>query len=144
MIVTREDVRKKIVTALKAVMDTDFPAVRVQWPGSAPVDVSTDKSAYVNLKLIYMDGDDVGIGPDAPTRMMGTIQLECCYKEGDGQGLITVNNLLDAATRLFTSNDMMYPVRTYSTRQVSPPNGPREGWQEEGLVTPFWFDTSKR
>ena len=143
MKVDREEVRKALVAKVKALCDVDFPLLRVSWPGFAKVDVSQDKTPYMNVRLIYMDGDDVGIGPDVDLRNMGTIQLECCYKEGDLVGMVTVNNLIDKLLPLLSSNDSMYPVRTYPARQVTPPNGPESGWSEEGVVVPFWYDSSK-
>lgn len=143
MRVNREQVREKVVEAVVAALapiDADF---RVRWPGDGPADVSVNKSPYANVDLVYQDGVDVGLGPEADSRLLGTIVVEFCYKQGDAEGMRKVNTLIDYVMRALTSNDSMFPVRTYATRQVTPASGAQEGWNREGLVTPFWFDTSK-
>lgn len=145
MIVTREDIRVKVVSTIKAALEAEFPdiASRTRWPGFPRIDVTENKKPYMNVAIVYLDAEKAGIGKEAPTRNMGMIQLECCYKEGDREGLLTVNALIDRMQKLLGATDDMFPLRTYEARNVSPRNGPQEGWQEEGLVTPFWFDSSK-
>ena len=143
MKVTKEDVRKLIVEKVKLVIDTSFTDLRVCWPGFSPVDVSEDKSPYVNLRILYVDAESVGIGPDTDDRNYGVIQLECCYKEGDTTGMVTINNFIDAVAKELSDTDDMFPVRTYTSRPVTQASGPQAGWCEEGLSTPFWYDSSK-
>lgn len=143
MKVQREEIRQAVIGELKTIVEANDPTFRVKWPGFAAIDVSEDKTPYANVRIVYTDGMDVGLGPDADSRYLGTIVVELCYKEGDSEGMLRVNSLLDKLARGLTSNDNMFPLRTYAARQVTPPNGASQGWEEEGLVTPFWFDTSK-
>ena len=138
MIVTREMVRQKVVGLLRPTLETGF---RTRWPMFPEVDVSVDKTPYVNVDIVYADASQAGMGPEGKDRMYGTIVVEFNFKQGDIAAIPLVNNALDSVHRLLSRKDTMYPVRTGVTKQVSPSSFV-DGWDREGLVTPFWFDTS--
>lgn len=138
-----EDARQQLVDRLQPALDAAHGQVRVKWPGCPKVDFSVDKSLFINVDLIYDDGVPVGLGPQAPKRRIGNIVTEVNYKEGEPKDHILCNNIIDLLDSLLSDTDDMYPVRTYTAARVSPPNGVASGWTREGLVTPFFFDTSR-
>lgn len=138
MTVTREQVRQKIVAEVKTVVEAQD--LRFQAPGLPPVDVSNNKNLYVRLEIIYLDGTAVGLGVNVKDRLYGTILTEVNYKEGAHQDLVKANTFLDAMQVAISNQDIMYPVRTYSSRQHSPQEGYQSGWIREALITPFWYD----
>lgn len=143
MKVSREQVRKKVVeTVQSALLDGGF-TVRVRWPGYGPMDVSTNKSLYVSVTLVYDDGSPVGLGPDSQMRRYGNLVIEAHYKEGEIADHKKANDIIDWLSSAVSDTDNMFPLRTYTSRPVSPPNGEQQGWMREGLVTPFWYDTSR-
>ncbi len=117
--------------------------LRACYPGTQPVDISMDKSAYLNVDIIYMDGWAAGLGPYSKLRRTGTIVLEFNYKEGQAADYQLGNNIIDALSNAISDTDVMYPVRTFAGRPVSPTTGAQQGWKRESLVTPFWYDTSR-
>ena len=143
MKVSREDVRQTVVKTLTAALIRAGSKLRVRWPGFGLIDVSVNKEPYINVEIIYHDGVAVGLGPNADLRKLGTLVVEINFKEGEPKDLIIANNLLDELTTTLTSTDAMYPLRTNATSHVTPPIGVQQGWLREGLVTPFWFDTSR-
>lgn len=142
MKVTREDVRQKVVAHLQGILLPDWPESRLRWPLCAAIDTSVDKSPYINVDLVYQDGMSVGTGP-APQRRLGILVIEVNFKEGEPKDGIKANNVLDKLASAVTDTDAMSPLRTYASKFVSPKNGAESGWQREGLVTPFFYDTSR-
>ncbi len=139
MTVTREEVRKLIVTRVASVAEQQ--GMRLQAPGLARPDISTTKEPYVRLEIIYLDGFATGMGLASKDRMVGNILTEVNYKEGAYKDLVACNKFLDAMQALISNRDLMFPVRTYSSKQHSPQDGVASGWVREALLTPFWYDT---
>ena len=137
--VTREDARQALVRALQPALT----GVRVQYPNMPKVDISVDKTPYVTVHLIYIDGEATGIGSTANQRYSGSIVVQVHFKKHDPTTATTVNNLLDGIQSVISNTDIHKPLRTYGTKPKSG-ESEEEGWAVEGLVTPFWYDTSMR
>jgi len=143
--ITREDVRKAIVNKLKTIIPSN---VRVQWPGTAQIDVSKNKGLFLTVRLVYMDGMATDLGDSANNRLMGILEITFNFKEGNAADYITFNNLADTIQSFVSNTDRLKPLRTYTTRQETARRdfniqvrGSESGWITETLVTPFWYDT---
>lgn len=143
--VTREDARKVVVSKLNTVIPSN---VRVQWPGTAQIDVSTNKNLFLTVRLVYMDGSATELGDSANNRLIGILEITFNYKEGNAADYKTFNSLADTIQSLVSNTDRLKPLRTYATRQETPRRdfniqvrGSESGWITETLVTPFWYDT---
>lgn len=142
MKVSREQARQAVVKRIQTLLPVDWPEDRIRWPGQGPIDTAITKTPYINVDMVYNDGISVGMGP-SPQRRIGTLVVEVNFKEGEPKDLIKANNVLDAISFGITDTDAMKPVRTFASKFVSPKNGVESGWMREGLVTPFYFDTSR-
>ena len=143
--VTREDARKAVVSKLKTVIPSN---VRVQWPGTAQIDVSTNKNLFLTVRLVYMDGTATDLGSSANNRLIGILEITFNFKEGNAADYKIFNNLADTIQKLVSNTDELKPLRTYATRQETARRdfniqvrGSESGWITETLVTPFWYDT---
>lgn len=143
--ITREDVRKAVVSKLSTIIPSN---VRVQWPGTAQIDVSKNKDLFLTVRLVYMDGMATDLGDSANNRLMGVLEITFNFKEGNAADYITFNNLADTIQSFVSNTDRLKPLRTYTTRQETARRdfniqvrGSESGWITETLVTPFWYDT---
>ena len=143
--ITREDVRKAIVNKLKTIIPSN---VRVQWPGTAQIDVSKNKGLFLTVRLVYMDGMATDLGDSANNRLMGILEITFNFKEGNAADYKTFNNLAETIQSFVSNTDRLKPLRTYTTRQETARRdfniqvrGSESGWITETLVTPFWYDT---
>lgn len=142
--ITREDVRKAVVSKLNTVIPSN---VRVQWPGTAQIDVSTNKNLFMTVRLVYMDGMATDLGSSANNRLIGILEITFNFKEGNAADYKTSNSLADTIQSLVSNTDELNPLRTYATRQETARRdfnirvrGSESGWITETLVTPFWYD----
>ena len=78
--VTREDARKAVVSKLNTVIPSN---VRVQWPGTAQIDVSKNKDMFLTVRLVYMDGTATDLGDSANNRLIGILEITFNFKEGN-------------------------------------------------------------
>jgi len=143
--ITREEVRKAVVSKLSTIIPSN---VRVQWPGTAQIDVSKNKGLFLTVRLVYMDGMATDLGDSANNRLMGILEITFNFKEGNAADYITFNNLADTIQSFVSNTDRLKPLRTYTTRQETARRdfniqvrGSESGWITETLVTPFWYDT---
>ena len=143
--VTREDARKVVVSKLNTVIPSN---VRVQWPGTAQIDVSTNKNLFLTVRLVYMDGTATDLGDSANNRLIGILEITFNFKEGNLADFKKFNELADTIQSLVSNTDKLKPLRTYTTRQETARRdfniqvrGSESGWITETLVTPFWYDT---
>ena len=143
--VTREDARKAVISKLNTIIPSN---VRVQWPGTAQIDVSTNKSLFLTVRLVYMDGSATDLGDSANNRLIGILEITFNFKEGNAADYKTFNSLADTIQALVSNTDKLKPLRTYATRQETARRdfniqvrGSESGWITETLVTPFWYDT---
>jgi len=143
--ITREDVRKAIVSKLSTIIPSN---VRVQWPGTAQIDVSKNKGLFLTVRLVYMDGMATDLGDSANNRLMGILEITFNFKEGNAADYKTFNNLAETIQSFVSNTDRLKPLRTYTTRQETARRdfniqvrGSESGWITETLVTPFWYDT---
>lgn len=143
MRVEREDVRKAIVRLISTTMSARNIKLRTTYPGQEQVDVSLMKEAYLDIRILYLDGWATGLGNDAPLRRVGTIVVDANYKSGNAKDLQAVNAALDALDSVLAKTDEMYPVRTGASEFVSSKRGMTAGWVMESLVVPFWYDSPK-
>lgn len=143
--VTREDARKAVVSKLNTVIPS---SVRVQWPGTAQIDVSKNKDMFLTVRLVYMDGTATDLGDSANNRLIGILEITFNYKEGNAADYKAFNSLADTVQSLVSNTDRLKPLRTYATRQETPrrdfniPGARQRIWLDyRTLVTPFWYDT---
>lgn len=141
MIVEFKTAREKVSSHVRQTLAGE--TVRVRYPGQGQVDIAIDKSMFIELRLVYMDGWSTGLGPNADMRRLGMIEMAFNIKEASSEDYLNMERLMDKLQRAVHSTDVMFPVRTYGTKPESPRQGPKEGWVIETLVTPFWYDTSK-
>lgn len=142
MNVTKEMARQKVVQRIQQALSS-VTGVRVRYPGMPRVDVSLNKTPFLNVDMVYTSGWAVGIGVDADIRALGTIVTEFNFKEGDSEGYKKCEQVLDLLFKNLSSTDDMFPVRTYVSSPFTPKDSVDMGWQRDSLVTPFWYDTSK-
>lgn len=137
MTCNREIARQKIVQAIENLRATaPLPNVLVEYEGQTSVNVSTATQPYVKVWIDYIDGMQIGLGPNSGDRAMGTIIIEA--RQRQGVGMSVVNNLLTHFYQPIHRSDDLFPVRTRSARHASPP--PMEGWVRVGVAIPFWWD----
>lgn len=137
MICNRETARQKIVQAIENLRATaPLPNVLVEYEGQTSVNVSTVTQPYVKVWIDYIDGMQIGLGPNSGDRAMGSIIIEARQRQGVGMSVI--NNLLTHFYKTIHRSDDLFPVRTRSARHASPP--PMEGWVRVGVAIPFWWD----
>ena len=143
--VTREDARKVVVNKLNTVIPSN---TRVQWPGTAQIDVSKNKDLFLTVRLVYMDGSATDLGDSANNRLIGILDITFNFKEGNLADFKKFNELADTIQSLVSNTDRLKPLRTYATRQETERRdfniqvrGSESGWITETLVTPFWYDT---
>ena len=137
MTCNREIARQKIVQAIENLRATaPLPSVLVEYEGQTSVNVSTATQPYVKVWIDYIDGMQIGLGPNSGDRAMGTIIIEA--RQRQGVGMSVVNNLLTHFYQPIHRSDDLFPVRTRSARHASPP--PMEGWVRVGVAIPFWWD----
>lgn len=142
MKVTREEIRKKVVATLTPQL-LQLNKARIKYPLMPEVDVSIDKSIFVNIDLVYSDGWAAEIGGDANVRKSGTLVVEVNFKQGDIPAIKKANEILDAVEPVISNTDSLTPLRTFAAAQVSPTSGAVQGFLREALVVPFWYDSSK-
>ena len=138
--VTREEIRKTIARVLTPQL-IGLDISRIRYPGMLPIDVSVDKSLYVNIDIIYIDGWTSELGSKI-TRKSGTIVFEVNYKQGNIEDIKLTNRILDTVEPSLSNTDSLMPLRTLASKQVSSTRGAEEGFMREALVTPFWYDSS--
>lgn len=138
MIADRELARVNIVTAIEGLRATaPTPNVLVEYDNMKLVNVSTEQKPYLKVWIHYIDGEQIGLGPNSGERAMGTLIVEARAREGTGTSAL--NKLIDYFYKALQRTDAMFPVRTKAAKHVSPPN--LEGWSRIGVAIPFYWDS---
>jgi hypothetical protein len=137
MINVRELGRKAVVSKIESlkVNFTDYPLV-VEYANSVVVNTSTQQNPYLKAHIVYQDGLQTSLGTVPTYRMLGTIVLEACVKEGTGTK--QANDLLSYFYPELHLTDTMFPVRTLAARFSS--KAAKDGWAAEAALIPFWID----
>lgn len=136
MIVTREDVRLAIFAKVQE-LHAAYGTLDVEYYSGKTINRATQVDPFLRIEILYNDGDQIDIGPDGWTRVIGIILVEALAKEGSGVSV--QNRILDHFYRGMHKTDKMPPVRTLAARFDS--GGVDQGWRSEGAVIPFWYDT---
>lgn len=143
MKVTRETVRKLAVGKIAEVLAPYKDVLRIRYPGQGPMDVTLNKSGYLSVELIYLDGWSLGLGPDVGLRKVGSIKLVSHYKEGNPKDLQISNEVLDILDSELSATDKLFPLRLGPGEFVTSKDNPESGWIGEHLIIPFRYDTPK-
>jgi len=134
---TREDARVAVVTAVEALKATWAPyPLLVEYDNRIAVNRATQSNPFLCVRIKYMGGEQLALGQNGGHRLMGMIELEANVKQG--QGSKQANDLLQHFYPTLHQTDAFPPVRTYAARFTSKP--PKEGWDNEVALIPFWFD----
>lgn len=139
MIVTREDIRQVVyakVEALRASF-TDYP-LKVVYTNGSTLNASEQTNPWLAVSIVYMDGEQIGLGKRPNYRSMGNLMLEA--KDRPGVGTARLNRLLEHFFRPLQMSDQLLPLRTYAAKLAS--GGVIDGWASEAAAIPFWYDTS--
>jgi len=138
MIVTREDVRLKLVARIQALKATwaGYP-LEIEYDNLAAVNLSVQTNPYLCVRMVYMDGYQTTLSANPGNRVLGTIVLEVKVKQGSGTA--KANALLEHFYRSVHMTDSMDPLRTFAARFGSAP--PKDGWVAQAALIPFWYDS---
>lgn len=142
MIVSRELARQKVAQRIQQAL-SGVTGFRIRYPGQPEIDVSLDKTPFMNVDLMFTNGWAVGLGSDSDVRAVGSLVTEFNFKDGDVNAYKLCETVLDKLNLALSNTDDMYPVRTYAASPVTPRDGVKLGWRRDSLVTPFWYDTSR-
>ena len=134
---TREQVRQALtarVIAIKASW-TDYP-LEVEFDNFDTVNQATQTLPYLRVSLVYLDGYQTDLGPNAGHRVLGTLVVEAMVKQGAGTA--QANRLLEHFYPKLHMSSAMMPLRTQAARYGSAP--PKDGWVAQAALIPFWYD----
>lgn len=136
MIVTLNDIREKIVTAVEAAK-VAYGTVTIEYHHLLSVNLDTQSDPFLAVRIMLFDGHQINLGPNGGNRLMGTIILEAKYKKGSGSKV--ANTILEHFYRKIHMTDAHYPVRTQAARASS--RSLEKGWLAEAAIIPFWCDS---
>jgi len=136
MIVTLNNIRETVVTAIEAAKSTYGPLV-VEYHHLKSVNLDTQSDPFLSVRVMLFDGMQVSLGKNGGNRLLGSIVLESKYKEGSGSKI--ANNILEHFYREIHMTDRHYPVRTYAARFSG--RSVVKGWLAEAAIVPFWCDS---
>lgn len=134
----RESVRQAFVTKVTELAST-FTAytLKVEFSNGAKVNTSLQTDPYLRAWIVYQDGQQVNLSLTPDYRLMGTLVLEACVKEGSGTK--AANQLLEHFYPAIHMKDTFPPIRTLAARFASKPTS--DGWAAEAAIIPFWADS---
>lgn len=133
----RELARQAIVAkveSLKALF-TDYNLL-VEYANGDVVNTALQKNPYLKVRIVYQDGSQIDLGEEPGHRLIGTIVIEACVKEGSGTK--QANDLLNHFYPYMHMTDKIPPVRTLAARFAS--RNAVNGWVAEAAIIPFWVD----
>ena len=134
----RESVRTALVAKVQNLIST-FTAypLKVEYANGNKVNTSLQTDPYLKVWIVYQDGEQTTLGTNPGHRLMGTIVVEACVKEGSGTKL--ANELLAHFYPALHMKDTIPPLRTLAARFSSKPAV--DGWAAEAALIPFWADS---
>ena len=134
----RESVRLALVGKVQALAAT-FTAypLEVEYANGIKVNTALQKNPYLKAWIVYQDGQQVNLSMTPDHRLIGTIVLEACVKEGSGTK--AANALLEHFYPAIHMKDTIPPLRTLAARFSSKPAS--DGWAAEAAIIPFWADS---
>lgn len=136
MIVTLDDIRTKVVTAVEAIK-AEYGQVLVEYYHLKSVDLNLQSDTFLSVRTMLYDGNQINLGRNGGNRIMGTLILEAKYKEGSGNKVAC--NILEFFYRRLHMTDAHYPLRTQASRFSS--RTVVKGWLAEAAIIPFWCDS---
>lgn len=136
MIVTLNDIREKIVSAVEAIK-VDYGPIVTEYHHLRAVNLDLQSDPFLSTRIMLYDGMQINLGKNGGNRLMGSIVLEAKYKEGEGSKV--ANNILEYFYRKIHMTDDHYPVRTYAARLSG--RSVVKGWLAEAAIIPFWCDS---
>ena len=136
------NLRELVRTALVAKVETlraSFMAypLKVEYANGIKVNTALQTNPYLKAWIVYQDGQQVNLALNPDHRLIGTIVLEACVKEGSGTK--AANTLLEHFYPAIHMKDTIPPLRTLAARFSSKPAS--DGWAAEAAIIPFWADS---
>lgn len=134
----REQIRLAVVAkveSLKATF-TDYPLV-IEYTNGNVVNTADQVDPYLKVRIVYQDGAQIDLATSPGHRLMGTVVLEACVKQGTGTK--AANELLGHFYPAMHMRDTIPPLRTLASRFAPGPT--RDGWAIEAALIPFWADS---
>ena len=137
-IVTREQARVALATRVNTLASawTSY-ALQVEYDNKLTVNRATQSLPFLCVSMVYVDGEQIALGPNGGNRAIGVIVLEANVKEGSGTA--EANALLDYFYPQIHKTDSMPPLRTYVAKFSSKPA--KDGWVAQAALIPFWYDS---
>lgn len=137
-VVTRDMVRQALVNKIISLKNTftAFP-LEVEYDNKVTIDLTKQQKPFLQFSIVYQDGEQVGLGIETPSRVMGTIVMAVRGREGSG--VVDMDKVVDHFLRAIGKTDTIGPVRTYAARFSSSPS--MNGWVSQAALVPFWYDT---
>lgn len=134
----REEIRAAVVTKMTALAGT-FTAypLKIEYANGDVVNQATQVNPYLKVHIVYQDGAQIDLARSPGYRLIGTLLVEACVK--DGSGTRKANELLNHVYPALHMKDTIPPLRTLAARFVSKPA--RDGWAAEAALIPFWADS---
>ncbi len=134
----RERARIAVVNKVEALRAsfTVYP-LTVEYANGNVVNTALQTRPYLRVQIRYQDGQQIGLSLTPGHRLLGTIVVEACVKEGSGTR--QANELLAHFYPALHMKDSIPPLRTLASRFAPVPL--RDGWTGEAALIPFWVDS---
>lgn len=135
----RESVRTALVSKVETLKGsfTAYP-LKVEYANGVEVNTALQTHPYLKVWIVYQDGAQVNLASSPDYRLIGTIVVEACVKQGSGTKV--ANELLAHFYTALHMKDTIPPLRTLAARFSSKP--PADGWATEAALIPFWADST--
>ena len=135
----REAIRISLTTKVEALKASfvGWP-LAIEYANGEVVNTAIQTKPYLKVHIIYQDGEQLELAYNPNYRLIGTILVEACFKEGTGTK--AANILLNHFYPALQMRDTMPPLRTMAARFSSKPV--TQGWAAESALIPFWADST--
>lgn len=135
----RERARKSLTAKIESLKDTfpDYP-LEVEYGNGDVINTALQDKPYLKVAIRYQGGRQLELALEPGHRLMGTIVIEACAKEGSGTRM--ANELLSHFYPALQMRDTIPPLRTMAARFAPVPL--KDGWAGEAALIPFWMDSA--
>lgn len=133
---TREAARIGLTDAVQALQGAYATPLKVELPNQVELDPAEQTEPFLKVRIVYMDSWQASLGPAKHMRAMGNLVLECWVNQG--KGIKPANDILSHFYPTLHMSDAIPGARTMSAKFTG--NMPRQGWNVEAVIIPFWFD----
>lgn len=130
--------RQSIVTAIEAAKAawSEF-TLQIEYENQGEIDLAPLVTPYLMVDIVYLQGDQLDLGPTPHVMDYGVIVLAVGTKEGSGTAVC--NRLLDHLRPYLQLKDNLGAVRTRAAKIQKPIR--KEGFYYIPMVVPFWVVT---